>query len=57
MDMALECLPGRLQFHEPQNQSVEVDAGDILDGPTVIESHVELAVTPRESIYSHIDPF
>ncbi|KAG1894965.1 uncharacterized protein F5891DRAFT_1130757 [Suillus fuscotomentosus] len=37
------CLSEALR----ENQSVEVDAGDILDGPTVIESHIELAVTPH----------
>ncbi|KAG1766610.1 hypothetical protein EV702DRAFT_980766 [Suillus placidus] len=36
----------RLHVYEPQNQSVEVDAGEIVDGPTV-ESHVGLALTPR----------
>ncbi|KAG2132994.1 hypothetical protein DEU56DRAFT_739164 [Suillus clintonianus] len=40
------CHNGRLHVHEPQNQSVEVDAGEIVDGPTV-ESHVRLAATPR----------
>ncbi|KAG0692648.1 hypothetical protein DFH29DRAFT_985697 [Suillus ampliporus] len=44
-DMAQEGRPGRLCIHEPQNQSVEVDAGEIIDGPTV-ESHVGLALTP-----------
>ncbi|KAG2113347.1 hypothetical protein BD769DRAFT_1630072 [Suillus cothurnatus] len=48
VDMALECLPWHLQFHEPQNQYIEIDTGDILDGPAVIESHVKLAVTPHE---------
>jgi hypothetical protein len=55
--MALEHLPWHIQFHEPQNQSIEIDTGDILDGPTVIESHVKLAVTPHESIYSPVDLF
>ncbi|KAG2365854.1 hypothetical protein BDR07DRAFT_1449623 [Suillus spraguei] len=40
------CHHGRLRIHEPQNQSIEVDAGEIIDGPTV-ESHVELALTPH----------
>ncbi|KAG1794380.1 uncharacterized protein HD556DRAFT_1236734 [Suillus plorans] len=40
------CHPGRLCIHEPQNHSVEVDAGEIIDGPAV-ESHVGLALTPR----------
>ncbi|KAG1903541.1 uncharacterized protein F5891DRAFT_1185154 [Suillus fuscotomentosus] len=42
----LAGLPGRLQVHEPQNQSVEGDAGEVLDGPTA-ESHIELGVTPQ----------
>ncbi|KAG2367402.1 hypothetical protein BDR07DRAFT_1448953 [Suillus spraguei] len=45
-NMAQEGHHGRLRIHEPQNQSIEVDAGEIIDGPTV-ESHVELALTPR----------
>ncbi|KAG1855607.1 hypothetical protein F4604DRAFT_1883237 [Suillus subluteus] len=44
-NMAQEGHHGRLRIHEPQNQSVEVDAGEIIDGLTV-ESHVELALTP-----------
>ncbi|KAG2757557.1 hypothetical protein P692DRAFT_201835899 [Suillus brevipes Sb2] len=45
-DMAQEGHHGPLHIQEPQNQSIEVDAGEIIDGPTV-ESHVELALTPR----------
>ncbi|KAG1810404.1 uncharacterized protein HD556DRAFT_1428451 [Suillus plorans] len=39
------CRPGRLHIHKPQNHSVEVDAGEIIDGPAV-EPHVGLALTP-----------
>ncbi|KAG1837094.1 hypothetical protein F4604DRAFT_1597751, partial [Suillus subluteus] len=34
-NMAQEGHHGRLRIHEPQNQSVEVDAGEIIDGLTV----------------------
>ncbi|KAG1869607.1 hypothetical protein F4604DRAFT_2019614 [Suillus subluteus] len=44
-DMAQEGHPGCLHIHKPQNHSVEVDAGEIIDGPAV-ESHVGLALTP-----------
>ncbi|KAG2047655.1 hypothetical protein BDR06DRAFT_985095 [Suillus hirtellus] len=40
------CCPGHLCIDEPQNHSVEVDAGEIIDGPAV-ESHVGLALTPH----------
>ncbi|KAG2127265.1 uncharacterized protein EDB93DRAFT_1257087 [Suillus bovinus] len=45
-DMAQEGHPGHLHIHKPQNHSVEVDAGEIIDGPAV-ESHVGLALTPH----------
>ncbi|KAG1884782.1 hypothetical protein F4604DRAFT_1878701 [Suillus subluteus] len=51
----LRGLPGHLQVCKPQNQSVEGDAGEVLDGPTV-ESHVELGVTPHESVCMLFDP-
>ncbi|KAG1834004.1 hypothetical protein DFJ58DRAFT_719386 [Suillus subalutaceus] len=44
-DMAQEDHSRRLHVYEPRHQSVEVDAGEIVDGPTV-ESHVGLAATP-----------
>lgn len=51
-----QSLSGRVQVNEPQNQSVEGELAEILDGPTV-EAHVELAVTPRESVLTFIVPF
>jgi hypothetical protein len=54
--MAQEGHHGRLRIHEPQNQSVEVDAGEIIDGLTV-ESHVELALTPHMLNILLLDPF
>ncbi|KAG1849082.1 hypothetical protein C8R48DRAFT_750295 [Suillus tomentosus] len=44
-DMAQENNSRRLHVYEPQNQSIEVDTGEIVDGPTE-ESHVGLAATP-----------
>ncbi|KAG2050603.1 hypothetical protein BDR06DRAFT_983915 [Suillus hirtellus] len=51
----LAGLPGHLQVHEPQNQSIKGDAGEVLDGPTA-ESHIELGVTPHESVHMSFDP-
>ncbi|KAG2055893.1 hypothetical protein BDR06DRAFT_981633 [Suillus hirtellus] len=48
-------LPGCLQVHKPQNQSVEGDAGEVLDEPTA-ESHIELGVTPCESVHMSFNP-
>ncbi|KAG1854630.1 hypothetical protein F4604DRAFT_1932695 [Suillus subluteus] len=42
---APQVLPNSLHINEPQDQSVEGDVADIIDGPT-IEAHVELAASP-----------
>jgi hypothetical protein len=55
VDTALAGLPEHLQVCEPQNQSIERDTGEVLDGPTV-ESHVELGVTQRESVHMPFSP-
>ncbi|KAG1745056.1 uncharacterized protein EDB91DRAFT_1080565 [Suillus paluster] len=46
-DAPQACL-NRLRVNEPQNQTAEGDAADIIDGPTV-QAHVELAATPIQS--------
>jgi len=55
-DGAAPPQSGRFRVDEPQNQSVEGELDEILDGPTV-EAHVELAAIPRESILTFIAPF
>lgn len=39
--------PIQIRVNEPQHQTIEGEAADIIDGPTV-EAHVELAAKPSK---------